>query len=478
MKKFSLRTRLVIWFSSLLLVIMVVTLSIMLAVSNSVLNTDVKESLVQTVTANIEEVEYLDDLNASEHEPGDHFVKFNDGFLEIDDDFLDDINGICCALYDSQANMLYGENIIHAPITTDGKIHMVKYGGERYYTYCHSFEQSELNGLVLQGIVDENAKKTVLSQILNISLLLLPILSAIAIAGGYISAGRSLRPVEQINAAASSITDGNDLSKRIDVEERNDELHQLADTINKMLERLENSFEDEKQFTADISHELRTPVSAILAQTELILEKDRSGEEYKKALSLIERQSRRMKNIIEDMLRFSRLERLETLDLTEEVDLSCLTDAVCEEQAARKEKGITLTYDIEPNIITFADTDMMIRLMNNLISNAYRYGRDNGLINVSLKKSGKTILLEVSDNGIGIAQKDIDKIFERFYQSDRSRTVSKDGCNIGLGLSTVRKIAQLHHGEITVKSAENEGSIFTLNLPMTNNTKEILNNEK
>ncbi|MCM1544252.1 MAG: ATP-binding protein [Ruminococcus sp.] len=478
MKKFSLRTRLVIWFSSLLLVIMAVTLSIMLAVSNSVLNTDVKDGLVQTIMANTEEIEYLGDVNASEHEPGDHFVKFNDGFLEIDDDFLDDVNGICCALYDAQGNLLYGENIIHAPITADDKIHMVKSGGEKYYTYCHIFEQGELDGLILQGIVDENAKKTVLSRMLNISLLLLPILSAIAIAGGYISAGRSLKPVQQINAAASSITDGNDLSKRIDVGDRNDELHQLADTINKMLERLETSFEDEKQFTADISHELRTPVAAILAQTELILEKDRSEEEYKKALSLIERQSMRMKNIIEDMLRFSRLERLETLDLTEEVDLSILTEAVCEEQAARKEKGITLTYDVEPDIMLLADTDMMIRLMNNLISNAYRYGKDNGHINVTLKKSGDSILLEVSDDGIGIAEKDIDKIFERFYQSDRSRTASKDSCNIGLGLSTVRKIANLHHGEVTVKSAENEGSTFTLTIPQKNNIKETRKDEK
>ncbi|MCM1365156.1 MAG: ATP-binding protein [Faecalibacterium sp.] len=460
MKKFSIRTKLVIWFSLLLLIIMAITLSIMLAVSNNVLNTDVKDSLLVAVTQNTEEIEYMDDVSLSEHEPGDHFVKFNSGFLEIDDDFLDNVNGISCALYDTQGNLLYGENIIRAPITEDGKIHAVKFNGERYYTYCYIFGEGELDGLILQGVVDENAKKTTLSRILNISLLLLPILSAIAIAGGYISAGRSLKPVKQINNDVSSITDGNDLSKRIDVGNGNDEIHQLADTFNKMLARLESSFEDEKQFTADISHELRTPVSAILAQSELALEKDRTTEEYKKALSLIERQSIRMKNIIEDMLRFSRLERLETLDKAEEIDLSMLVESVCEEQAARTEKGITLSYNIEPEISMSANTDMMIRLLNNLISNAYRYGKENGHIKVSLKQDGCTALLEVSDDGIGISEKDKEKIFERFYQSDKARTASKDSCSIGLGLSTVRKIAHLHCGTVSVNSTENEGSTF------------------
>lgn len=472
MKRLSVRARLVIWFSALLLAIIAITLAIMLAISNSALSTDVKEGLLQTVISNSEEIEFLSEITASEHEIGDHFVEYKNGFLEIDDDFLNEIDGIHCALYDSDSNLLYGERIIKSPITTDNKIHAVKAGSERYYSYCLMLDQGNLSGLILQGVVNENARKTLLSRILNISLLILPILAVIAIIGGYISAGRSLKPIKEMNEAAASITDGEDLSNRINIGAGNDELHQLANTFNKMFERLETSFEDEKQFTADISHELRTPVSAILAQAQLSLEKERTGEEYRNALQLIERQSIRMKNIVEDMLRFSRLERLEKLDAAQETELSFLTLAVCEEQSARKENGISLKIEIEEDINILADTDMMIRLINNLISNAYRYGKENGHIYVTLKKQDNKAYLEVADDGIGIDEKDIKRIFERFYQSDKSRIVKGNTFSIGLGLATVKKIAQLHGGSVSVKSTVGKGSKFTVVLPIYDDEKE------
>ncbi|MGN0521722.1 MAG: sensor histidine kinase [Eubacterium sp.] len=464
MKNLSIRAKITVWFSALIILITVMMLALMLLISRSVLYTDIKETLVNTVEINSQEIEYCEDINDKEQEIGDHYIQYKGGYLEIDDDFLNESRGVYTSLYDSQGNLLYGENPTGSKISVDGKIQRISYNDEKYYVYNISLKGSRLDGLILLGQVNENANKTVLTRIVNMSLFILPALAVLAIAGGYFLAGRFLKPIRRINASAESITDGNDLSKRIELGKSKDELYTLADTFNKMFSRLERSFEEEKQFTSDVSHELRTPVATILAQSELTLEKERTAEEYQKALSVIKRQSIRMKNIVEQMLQFSRLERLEALPNPEEVNLSLLFNNVAEEQRLRSVRSITIHSDIDDGIKILGNSDLLASLMNNLISNAYRYGKDNGNIYLSLKQNEKEVILTVKDDGIGIDDDVKEKIFNRFYQADRARTVKDSEYGIGLGLSMVSTIAKLHGGYIEVESKVGEGSAFSFKI--------------
>lgn len=468
MKNLSVRAKITLWFSVLIIIITAIMFALMLVISNSVLKTDVKETLQSVIDINSQEIEYIDDLSNQEMEIGDQYIEYNGGYLEIDDDFLNESNGVFTALYDSDGNLLYGQNLINAEILTNEKIQKVSYNKEKYYTLSKKLSGNDLDGLILQGVVNENAHKTVLTRIVNLSLFIIPLLAVFAIIGGYFLAGRFLSPIRKIISSAESITDGNDLSMRIEVNDNKDELNQLADTFNKMFFRLERSFEEEKQFTSDISHELRTPVTTILAQCELTLEKERNSEEYKKSLAVINRQGVRMKHLVEQMLQYSRLEKMEEIPNAEEVDLSRLLNEIAEEQAARNYRSISIDSSIESNIVITGNSDLLAGLINNLISNAYRYGRDNGNIFLSLKQNEQEIILSVKDDGIGISDDEKDKIFNRFYQADKARTSGNSDSGIGLGLSIVSSIARLHGGHIEVESKINEGSEFILKIPKKN----------
>ncbi len=468
MKNLSVRAKITLWFSVLIISITAIVFVLMLLISRSVLYTDVKEALVSTVEANTQEIEYCDDMEDKEMEFGDHYIRYGDGYLEIDDDFLNESRGVFTALYDSSGNLLYGESIVGADDLSPQKVRKVLCHGEKYYVYNVELEDDELNGLILRGEVNEDANKTVLTRIVNLSLFVLPALAVLAIAGGYFLAGRFLSPVRKIISSAESITDGNDLSKRLDTGENKDEFYFLADTFNKMFSRLEKSFEEEKQFTSDISHELRTPIATILAQSELTLERERTPKEYQKAIGVIRRQSVRMKNIVEQMLQFSRLERLDTLPDVKDVDLSELFKNIAQEQILQSVRSIKISCDIEDGIKVRGNSDMLARLINNLISNAYRYGRENGNIYLSLKKGENDIFLSVKDDGIGIDENEKDKIFNRFFQADSARSVKDSAYGIGLGLSMVSEIARLHGGYIRVESRINEGSEFVFVIPKKN----------
>lgn len=466
MKPVTVRAKITLWFSALIAVISIMMFVLMLVISTSVLHSDVKEELVNTVKANTQEIEFFTDLELSEREPGDQYVMYNGGYLEIDDDYLDESDGVFTALYDSEGNLLYGQRIKNAPLNISSEIGTYRAGGEKYYVYCTKLSGHGLDGLVLQGVINENAKKTTLTRISNLSLLLLPLLAVCAIVGGYILAGRLLRPIREIGAAAEKISSGDDLAARIELGVGRDELHRLADTFNNMFARLERSFEAEKQFTSDISHELRTPVTAALAQSEFALEEDCSPEEYRKALEVIRRQCLRMKSILEEMLSFSRLERMEKLTDAEKIDFSELVSFVCDEQSLRKENGITLSSDIDEGVFVSGSCGLLTSMLENLISNAYRYGKENGNIKVSLKKDGNSALLSVADDGIGIPPEIRDKIFLRFFRADQARTSGDSRYGVGLGLPMVKEIAKLHSASLSLESEEGKGSTFTLKFPL------------
>ena len=279
---------------------------------------------------------------------------------------------------------------------------------------------------------------------------------------GYVIADRSLAPVRQIIGTAARINAGDDLKQRIGLEEGGDEIHQMAHAFDAMFNRLELVFEEERQFTSDASHELRTPLSVILAQCQMALEEDLTPEEYRDAIRLIGRQGNRMSRLIEDMLQISRLEQRPERFEKCPFDLSHMISELCEDMELIREKEITLSYEIEPDIRLNGNEDLLRRMAANLISNAYHYGKTDGHIDVRLQRcDADHVLLKVEDDGIGISEEDQDNIFRRFYQADASRS----GGNSGLGLYMVRQIAQLHGGTVRVKSEAGKGSTFLVDLP-------------
>lgn len=465
MKQLTIQKKIILWFSAMLLIIVILISAMTFAIAGSVLNESIKERLHDIVYQNMAEIEYWNDLSSTEAEPGDQFLKYHDGWLEIDDDFCNIFEGISTALYDADGNLLYGNMPIK--LSASGtlsytNIEKIKYKGENYYVFDKALTVSGLEELWLRGVVSQNESTNILYNVVRLSFWLLPALAVLAILGGYIITRRSFLPVEQLAKSAGEIGTGKDLSKRLDIGPGNDEIHMLANAFNDTFARLERNFEAEKQFTSDASHELRTPVSVILAQSEYALEFCETPEEYREALEVIERQGNKMSDIISQLLFFTRLTQGTEAIQKEQICLSSLVQGICEEQKVLSQKNIRLSSDIQEDIYVGTDRILLERCLNNLLSNAYKYGRENGHVWVRLRRNADKIILSVKDDGIGISQENLTKIWERFYQADSARGDDRSDRGLGLGLSMVKQICELLGITVEADSTLGKGSEFIL----------------
>lgn len=460
MKNLSIRVKITLWFTAILIFITSCTYVIVFSVNRQLLQKTIRDELIRTVEDNVDEVEYYRNLGVADPQEVDYYMAFGEGYLEVDDDFLDKVNEVYTSLYNEDATLLYGENPISKHTASlefaDSQIQRLTINGTLYYIFDRRLVLEGLEGLWLRGIVSENQGMMQMAAITRLLLLFLPLFVVVSIIGGYLFARRMLKPIQRISESAARIGGSGDLKERIEIGEGKDELHQLAAGFNEMFGRLEDAFEAERQFTSDASHELRTPVSVITAQCEMSLEETRSVEEYEQALRTIQRQGRKMSKLINDMLDFTRLEMRAESYVREMVDMTELVRTICSDMAMIKEKDITLKYEAETGIKIYGNRQLLSRLLVNLITNAYRYGREDGLIFVSLKRLGEAVELSVSDNGIGIAEGEQQKIFRRFYQADNSHSA----IGTGLGLSMAYEIVQFHGGEIRVESEPGKGSVF------------------
>ena len=463
MKNISIRLKITLWFSAVLTAVVLLAFVGVFFVSDAVLQKGVRDDLVLTVEDNLDEIEYFGSLEEMAGRSDiDLYIAYAGGYLEIDDDFLYKMNGIYTGLYKEDGTLLYGENPLGRAglekAFLDLELRKFPVNGEGFYVYDRRLNQEGLEGLWLRGVVSKRQGEVQQNTIVGVSLVLMPLRVLLAVLEGYVMAGRALKPVKEIESAAKAICEGRDLKKRITLLPGGDELHQLADTFNEMLERLDSAFEAEQRFLSDASHELRTPMSVIEAQCEFVLESRRGAEEYERAIQVIRRQSRKMTRLITALLDFTRLECRTDYYKKEPVDMSALVASLCMDMALLKEKGIALTWDVEQNIRVQGSQELLSRLLTNLLSNAYQYGREQGHIWVRLCQGQGMVRLSVRDDGVGIAPQQQEKVFRRFYQADASR--SNQG--MGLGLAMVKEIAVFHGGEIQVESKEGEGSVFTL----------------
>ena len=466
MGRFSIRLKITIWFTAALVVIVLFAYLMIFVVSRQILIKTIQDSLVETVENNVDEIEYFSGMDEIRTDADiDYLIDYRKGYLEIDDDFLSRVNEVYTGLYDEKSRLIYGENPIAAKVAylefVDSKIQKVMKDGTGYYIFDRKLTAEGLNGLWLRGVVSEEQGERQSFGIMRIALVLLPVLVVIASAGGYFIAGRTLNPIQKIAGTARKIGEENDLKCRINLGKGNDELHQLADIFNEMFERLESTFEKEQQFTSDVSHELRTPMAVISAQCEYTLEKERSVGEYEDALRVIRRQARKMTKLIDHMLDFARLEMKSGKYAEEAVDMEELVASICSDMKLIREKEIMLDYEPEQAVF-YGNRELLSRILVNLVSNAYRYGKENGHIFVKLKKEETELVLSVTDDGIGIAEEEQEKIFRRFYQTD----VSRGGEGRGLGLAMVYEIVKFYRGKIQVKSEAGSGSVFQVKLPL------------
>lgn len=462
MRQLPIRFKITLWFTAALLVMFLSSYLLVRYLEHQGLQKNIRDNLVETVEHNVDEVEFYTNMdNIDLYNETDYFSVYRNGYLEIDDDFLDQVNEVYTGLYSTDMVLLYGENPVSRNTATlpfsDSKIQRVKEKkGILYYVYDRKLTAKGLESLWLRGVVSEQQGLEHILQVTRLSLQILPLLVLVSAIGGYFLTKKMLKPIQEISNSAAKIGTGDDLKQRISLAPGNDELHQLARSFNQMFERLENAFEKERQFTSDASHELRTPVSVITAQCEFTLEKPRTGEEYENALETILRQSKKMSRLINDMLDYIRLEMRAESYKKETIDLTELVESLCFDMALIKEKDIVLSWEVEKNICFSGSRLLLSRLLTNLISNAYRYGKEEGHIFVCLKRREHQITLSVSDDGIGIAQEEQLKIFQRFYQADTSHS----GSGTGLGLSMADQIVRFHKGSIRVESALGKGSTF------------------
>ncbi len=276
----------------------------------------------------------------------------------------------------------------------------------------------------------------------------------------YYVASKAIKPVQKLIQSASQINESN-ISSRLPLPNNKDEIYKLATTFNDLLNRIENSIEQQKQFTADASHEMRTPLTIIKGTLEVLLRKERTREQYEKKINEVITQTDRLSYLFDQLLQLARAESNNTIIKKEKIILKEKIDHLINGGDLLLNKN-QIKYNIPSNCVVFADAALLDRILENIISNAIKYNTPNG--NITFEWNEKSNSLLIKDEGIGISKDQQPYLFNRFYRADNSRSSEIKGN--GLGLSIVKKLCELQHIKISVESAENKGTSFTLQFPV------------
>lgn len=291
-----------------------------------------------------------------------------------------------------------------------------------------------------------------------------PLVLLVAAGVGYWLSHRALEPVDRLTRAARLIGGGS-LSTRLDVGKTGDELQRLAETLNEMLERIELSFRRISEFTADASHELRTPVSLIRTEAEVALRRSRDPEDYRVALEHILAETERTTRLLEQMLALARTDSGREFLEIRDVDLKAVAEQAVEAwEGVARSKEMTLRSELPLAAVRVrGDESALRRVIDILLDNAVKYSKENATISLSLRGNAGNAVLAVQDDGIGIPAAEQSKIFDRFYRVDKARSRSQGGA--GLGLAIAAWIVAQHRGTISVESVLGKGSRFEVKLP-------------
>lgn len=281
---------------------------------------------------------------------------------------------------------------------------------------------------------------------------------------GWLLIGRSLRMIGRISDAAHRIADG-DLSERIQTKDGVSELGQLATVLNDTFERLERSFEHQVRFTADASHEMRTPIAVILAKSQFALSRERSPEKYQECLQTCIESAQHMRSLTDSLLDLAKVDSGEFhLETSEDSPARLVREVMAMIEPLAREKEVTLHSDLTEGM-AIIDRGKMKQALLNLLGNAVKYNREGGEVTVGVRFENNDLCLTVRDTGPGIAPDDLPHLFERFYRVDKARTRDGRRGGTGLGLAITKAIVEAHGGKITVESEAGVGTVFEVRLP-------------
>ncbi|WP_320950381.1 MULTISPECIES: coaggregation-regulating histidine kinase CarS [Fusobacterium] len=280
---------------------------------------------------------------------------------------------------------------------------------------------------------------------------------------GYKIVKNAFKPVKKISETALEIKKSKNFSRRIELDNSEDEIHKMASAFNEMLDTVEETFIHEKQFSSDVSHELRTPITVILAQSDYALDYVDTLDEAMESFEVINRQAKKMTSLINQIMELSKLERQNEIE-KERINFSNIILQLLEDYRTLLENSnIELITNIEKDLRIYGNKLMIERLFINLFTNAMKFTKTT--ISVSLNRINKEIILQIKDDGVGIAKEEQKYIWDRFFQINNSRNKDKNRGS-GLGLSMVNKIAQLHSATIEVESEIGKGACFIVRFPI------------
>lgn len=295
----------------------------------------------------------------------------------------------------------------------------------------------------------------------------IPIAIVLASIGGYFLARKSLAPVMAMSRQAGRIGAEN-LHERLPIQNAKDELGRLAASFNQLLERVDQSFERQRRFMSDASHELRTPAAILRGESEVALSRsERPAEEYRESLAVLHAEAQRLTQIVEDLFTLTRADAGQYPLSPRDIYLDELVaDCAHAARSLALAKKITLTCELPEELAIRADEALLRRMILNLLDNAIKYTPAGGRVTVACERSGNEYAVSVTDSGAGIPEDLQQKVFERFFRVDKARTrMENDGGGAGLGLSIARWIAEAHHGRLILARSDSNGSTFTALLP-------------
>ncbi len=337
---------------------------------------------------------------------------------------------------------------------------------ERSYVRQFAIGEETYALLVLQSL---HRQQEFLESLTTAFALAIPLAILLASGGGYFLARQSLSPVVEMSTQAGRIGADN-LHERLAVKNARDELGHLAASFNRLLDRLDQSFEHQRRFMADASHELRTPVAILCGEADVALSQSgRSPEEYRASLDVLRVEAGRLKHIVEDLFTLTRADAGQhPLTLSDFYLDELVTECCRSMRTLAAAKQITLSCNAKEEMPIRADEALLRHMIVNLLDNAIKYTPPEGRVSVACAVQDAQYVITVSDTGHGIPPELQPRIFERFFRADKARSRSEsDGGGAGLGLSISQWIVQAHNGQVELTQSDKDGSTFTVQLPIS-----------
>ena len=429
-ENFPITVKITLWYTAFIVILIAIMLAGSFTIADKMTGDLNQKELMESVVEMASDPNDFDDFD-----DGIYFVKYNNAGIEM--------AGMSPRGFDLTLNLV--ENTVRTYEKNGGK----------YYYFDKKIDTPE--GEWIRGIIPVNKLTNEVNRMLLIILISSPLLLLIIIYGGYKIIKKALNPVSKISNTASEIQKNGDFSKRIEIDEGKDEIHKMATAFNEMLNSLENSYIREKQFSSDVSHELRTPVSVILTESQYSLEYADTLEEAKDSFSVIQRQAKKMSELINQIMELSKIEK-QIIIPTKKINFSEIIEKILlDYKNLIDKKNIKISKEIEEHIFIIGDKIMIERLLDNLLNNAMKFTKNE--IKIKLYSENENCILEVEDNGIGMSEEFKNLIWGRFYQINDSRN-KKINKGFGLGLFLVSKIIEQHNAVINVESELNKGTKF------------------